>query len=55
MSKITIPAPQNIKRREKFLLEHQDYYSKNRFQGELLKVAMTRTEKSLDWELRGIK
>jgi len=39
--KLTIPAPQNIKRRETFLLEHPDYYPENRFRQELMRIAYT--------------
>lgn len=48
--KITIPAPQNIKRREAFLLTHKDYYPKGRLAQELMRIAMTRAEKKLRWE-----
>ena len=48
--KLTIPAIQNIKRRETFLLEHTDYYSPKRFEYELLRIAKIRSEKKLRWE-----
>lgn len=46
----TIPAPQNIKRRETFLLQHKDSLPKTYLQAQLLKIAMTRAEKKLRWE-----
>lgn len=45
----TIPAPQNIKRREAYLLNHADKLPKTYVQAQLLKIAMTRTEKRLRW------
>jgi hypothetical protein len=45
----TIPAPQNIKRREAYLLIHADKLPKTYVQAQLLKIAMTRTEKKLRW------
>ena len=48
--KLTVPAPQNIKRRETFLLAHPDYYSPKRFEYELLMIAKIRSEKKLRWE-----
>jgi hypothetical protein len=30
MSKLTIPAPQNKKRREEFLKKHPDYFKKKK-------------------------
>lgn len=50
MSKLTIPATQNIKRRETFLLTHKDTLPKEYVHAELLKIAMTRAEKNLRWE-----
>ena len=46
----TIPAPQNIKRREAYLLAHADKLPKTYVQSQLLKIAMIRTEKKLRWE-----
>lgn len=46
----TIPAPQNIKRREAYLLTHADTLPKKYLQAQLLKIAMIRAEKSLRWE-----
>lgn len=48
--KLTIPAPQNIKRRERFLVEHADYYLPARFEYELLRIANIRASKKLRWE-----
>ena len=45
----TIPAPQNIKRREKFLLDNADKLPKTYVQAQLLKIAMLRSEKKLRW------
>ena len=45
----TIPAPQNIKRREAFLLTHADKLPKTYVQAQLLKIAMVRSEKKLRW------
>lgn len=46
----TIPAPQNIKRREAYLLQHADKLPKTYVQAQLLKIAMVRTEKKLRWQ-----
>ena len=46
----TIPAPQNIKRREAYLLQHADKLPKTYVQAQLLKIAMIRTQKKLRWE-----
>jgi len=46
----TIPAPQNIKRREAYLLTHADKLPKTYVQAQLLKIAMIRTTKRLRWE-----
>ena len=40
----TIPAPQNMRRRESYLLTHKDTLPKTYVQAELLKIAMRRTE-----------
>lgn len=48
--KLTIPSIKNIKRREAFLLAHPDYYSPERFEHELLRIANIRVEKKLRWE-----
>lgn len=48
----TIPAPQNIKRREAFLLNHADNLPSTYVQAQLLKIAMVRAEKNLRWETR---
>ena len=53
--KLTIPAPQNIKRREAFLLTHRDYYPERRLRQELMRIAMTRAEKTLRWEMPEVK
>lgn len=45
----TIPAPQNIKRREAYLLTHADKLPKTYVQAQLLKIAMIRAEKNLRW------
>ena len=45
----TIPAPQNIKRREAYLLTHADKLPKTYVQAQLLKIAMVRSEKKLRW------
>ena len=45
-----IPAPQNIKRREAYLLTHADKLPKTYVQAQLLKIAMIRTQKKLRWE-----
>ena len=50
VDKKTIPAPQNIKRRETYLLKHSDTLPKKYVQAELLKIAKTRAEKKLRWE-----
>lgn len=47
----TIPAPQNIKRRESYLLKHSDKLPKTYVQAQLLKIAMIRSEKKLRWEM----
>ena len=49
MSKLTIPAPQNIRRREAFLLAHPDYYPETKLKAELLKIYLTRIQKGLRW------
>ena len=46
----TIPSPQNIKRRETYLLQHADKLPKSYVQAQLLKIAITRAEKKLRWE-----
>lgn len=46
----TIPAPQNIKRREAFLLNNADKLPTKYVQAQLLKIAMVRSEKKLRWE-----
>ena len=45
----TIPAPQNIKRREAFLLEHESKMPKEYVHAQLLRIAMERAEKRLKW------
>lgn len=45
----TIPAPQNIKRREAFLLNNADKLPTRYVQAQLLKIAMERSEKRLRW------
>jgi len=45
----TIPAPQNIKRREAYLLNNSDKLPKTYVQAQLLKIAITRSEKKLKW------
>ena len=45
----TIPAPQNIKRREAFLLEHEAKMPKEYVHAQLLRIAMERAEKRLKW------
>jgi hypothetical protein len=47
----TIPAPQNIKRREAYLITNADKLPKTYVQAQLLKIAMTRTEKKLRWQV----
>lgn len=47
----TIPAPQNIKRREAYLLQHADKLPKTYVQAQLLKIANARAEKKLRWEM----
>ena len=47
----TIPAPQNIKRREAFLITHSDKLPKKYVQAELMKIALIRTHKKLRWEV----
>lgn len=47
----TIPAPQNIKRREAFLLNNYDKLPTKYVQAQLLKIAMIRSEKKLRWEM----
>ena len=46
----TIPAPQNIKRREAYLLTNADKLPKTYVQAQLLRIAKTRIEKRLRWE-----
>lgn len=46
----TIPAPQNIRRREAYLLTHADKLPRTYVQAQLLKIAMIRSEKKLRWE-----
>lgn len=46
----TIPAPQNIKRREAFLLNNVEKLPTKYVQAQLLKIAMVRSEKKLRWE-----
>jgi hypothetical protein len=50
----TIPAPQNIKRRESFLITHADRLPKTYVQAQLLKIAIIRAEKKLRWEVPSI-
>ena len=45
----TIPAPQNIKRREAFLLEHEAKMPKEYVHAQLLRIAMERASKRLNW------
>ena len=45
----TIPAPQNIKRREAFLLEHETKMPKEYVHAQLLRIAMERASKRLNW------
>ena len=47
--KLTIPAPQNIKRREAFLLEHESKMPKEYVHAQLLRIAMERAAKRLNW------
>lgn len=47
----TIPAPQNIKRRESYLITHADKLPKTYVQAQLLKIAMIRTTKKLRWQV----
>lgn len=47
--KLTIPAPQNIKRREAFMFAYPDYYKEIKLRAELLKIAFIRAEKNLRW------
>lgn len=47
--KLTIPSPQNIKRREAFMFAHPDYYKEIKLRAELLKIAFIRAEKNLRW------
>lgn len=47
----TIPAPQNIKRREAFLLNNADKLPSKYVQAQLLKIAMVRSEKRLRWDM----
>lgn len=49
VDKKTIPAPQNIKRREAYLLTNADKLPKTYLQAQLLKIAMVRAEKKLRW------
>ena len=49
MSKLTIPAPQNIKRREAFLITHKDKLPSSYYHAELLRIAHIRAEKKLRW------
>lgn len=46
----TIPAPQNIKRREAFLLAHADKMPTKYVQAQLLRIAKIRVQKKLRWE-----
>ena len=46
----TIPSPQNIKRREAYLLTHADKLPKTYVQAQLLKIAMIRSQKRLRWQ-----
>lgn len=46
-----IPAPQNIKRREAFLLAHSDRLPKQYLQDELVKIAIVRSQKNLRWDV----
>lgn len=46
----TIPAPQNIKRREAYLLTNADKLPTTYVQAQLLRIAMIRTEKKLRWD-----
>lgn len=47
---MTIPAPQNIKRREAYLLTHAEKLPKTYVQAQLLKIAFIRSQKKLRWE-----
>ena len=47
----TIPAPQNIKRREAYLITNSDKLPKTYVQAQLLRIAMIRTEKELRWSM----
>lgn len=53
--KLTIPSPKNLKRREAFLLTHKDYYPESKREAELLKIAHTRAEKKLRWEMPEVR
>lgn len=47
----TIPAPQNIKRRESFLISNADKLPKAYVQSQLLKIANIRAQKKLRWDV----
>lgn len=47
----TIPAPQNIRRREAFLLTHADKLPTKYLQAQLLKIAIVKAQKNLRWEM----
>lgn len=47
--KLTPPAPQNIRRRELFFLEHADKYPTKRVHAELLRIAMHRANNNIRW------
>lgn len=48
-ARIRIPAPQNLKRREAFLLENKDKLKPEYVRAQLLIIAHTRAEKKLRW------
>jgi hypothetical protein len=50
-NRATIPAPQNIKRREAYLLKNADTLPKIYVQAQLLKIAKERAEKKLRWDV----
>ncbi len=50
----TIPALQNIKRREAYLLTNYDKLPKSYAQAQLLRIARIRSDKRLRWETSSI-
>ncbi len=46
----TIPAPQNLKRREAFLLNNAKDLNANYLRAQLLTIALTRLDKGLKWD-----